>query len=1015
MSVRQDKVQLQIDFITDESRALAKTLLQTKQYNDELAKSRQKIEEYRKAAGDAAKTDAQRAEAASKLAIEEKKVADNLARVAAEGKKVEGLDLSKVTPAQLVERARQLNLAIRQIPQSAPEFRTLSAELQRVNAQIKNVNASAKNAPPAQQGGLIGRILGVAGGVGLFELFRSAISGLRQFGANAIAEVDKQLKADAQIREAIRSTSGAAGRSLADLKAQADALEEVTLFGADQTNNAQALLLTFTNIRGEIFDQTIPAIQDLSARLGQDLNASAIQVGKALNDPIRGVTALRKVGVSFTPEQEKMIKNFVDTNQVAKAQAIILKELETEFGGSARAAAEAGAGGWQSFGHVIGAIQEGLGQMLLNLGASLLPALRSAASAFRDFISVPVSETLEKERQTFQGLSISIYNAAVGTDERTKAINKLKQQYPQYLADINAEKATNEQLKPILDKINQSYIIRIALQKQQEQIQPLLERAAENENKLADSRVRLNQLLARGAELSGLDIASFKSDADALKTIIGELQKTAQFREGLGFSQPINDQAKALQAIQQFTSEIDVNTLRTAKATNEVAQAEQNRAAVIEQLRKAYGDLVDEATAFDGVAGGSGSGGTGSGGSGAAGKVEKESKAAEGSIAALREQISMLKTEIENSPNDTAVLRPLILQLQAAERALAAIEAKLEALKNPLKDEAPTLAEIDAQLGTSSTPGGISSFNQAELDAIIGFNDAKVEDELLTIDEITLARMQSGEDYLKMLDDQQKAEDQRRQEWKDAGIAAAGSVADAVFQIEADKIEQRQQAQLAGLEAEYAEKLKAAEGNSREQERLQKELERKKELIEKDAARKRKALALKEAAVEGALAILKALPNAAAAFAAGIAAAAQIAIISRQQFAEGGYTGPGYGQRDSSGFKPAGIVHEGEYVAPKWQVDDPTTAPVIRWLENRRLKGYAGGGLVSSNTTPTGLPPLTLSATATLNNLEVFTSAAMMFANAVATMPTEIKARVAYTDIETTGSTLNRVRSDASI
>ena len=37
MAVRQDKVQIQIEFITDESRAFAKTLLDTKEMNKQIA------------------------------------------------------------------------------------------------------------------------------------------------------------------------------------------------------------------------------------------------------------------------------------------------------------------------------------------------------------------------------------------------------------------------------------------------------------------------------------------------------------------------------------------------------------------------------------------------------------------------------------------------------------------------------------------------------------------------------------------------------------------------------------------------------------------------------------------------------------------------------------------------------------------------------------------------------------------------------------------------------------------
>lgn len=66
-------------------------------------------------------------------------------------------------------------------------------------------------------------------------------------------------------------------------------------------------------------------------------------------------------------------------------------------------------------------------------------------------------------------------------------------------------------------------------------------------------------------------------------------------------------------------------------------------------------------------------------------------------------------------------------------------------------------------------------------------------------------------------------------------------------------------------------------------------------------------------------------------------------------FAAGGYTGPGYGSPDSSGFKPAGIVHEHEYVTPKRVVFMPQAQHHLNALESLRTRGYADGGLVANS------------------------------------------------------------------
>ncbi len=74
------------------------------------------------------------------------------------------------------------------------------------------------------------------------------------------------------------------------------------------------------------------------------MKASAIQLGKALNDPTKGVTALSRVGVTFTQQQKDQIKALQESGDTMGAQKVILKELQKEFGGSAKAAGDTFAG-----------------------------------------------------------------------------------------------------------------------------------------------------------------------------------------------------------------------------------------------------------------------------------------------------------------------------------------------------------------------------------------------------------------------------------------------------------------------------------------------------------------------------------------------------------------------------------------------------------------------------------------------------------------------------------------------
>lgn len=142
----------------------------------------------------------------------------------------------------------------------------------------------------------------------------------------------------AQLKQGLVSTNQAAGKSLAQLQKDAADLQKVTLFGDEQIATAQAQLLTFTGIAGEQFTRTTELAADMATRFGTDMKSAVLQLGKALNDPVKNLSALSRAGIQFTDQQKQMINQLVRSNRLVDAQKIILKELETQFGGSARAA-----------------------------------------------------------------------------------------------------------------------------------------------------------------------------------------------------------------------------------------------------------------------------------------------------------------------------------------------------------------------------------------------------------------------------------------------------------------------------------------------------------------------------------------------------------------------------------------------------------------------------------------------------------------------------------------------------
>jgi len=162
------------------------------------------------------------------------------------------------------------------------------------------------------------------------------------------------------VESALASMGNASGKTAEELQKSAKQLETFSNFDDDDIlRKVTANLLTFGNVSGEAFDRAQQAAVDLSARLGSDLQSATLQVGKALNDPVLGLTALSRTGIQFTEDQKELVKGMVEMGDIAGAQALILAELEKQFGGAARAAREAAPGGdqaqaWRTLQEVIG-------------------------------------------------------------------------------------------------------------------------------------------------------------------------------------------------------------------------------------------------------------------------------------------------------------------------------------------------------------------------------------------------------------------------------------------------------------------------------------------------------------------------------------------------------------------------------------------------------------------------------------------------------------------------------------
>ncbi len=247
--------------------------------------------------------------------------------------------------------------------------------LDEVNQQLDQLGNEAE-----KKGDGIGRRIGGAIGTGLKVVAGAALAvgaGVAAFIADGFQGVQEGQDAVAQLEAVIKSTGNAAGVSSQHLQDFAGSIQETTKFTAEAVNGAQSMLLTFTNIgaKGGIFDQATKTALDMAQALGGDASQQAMQLGKALNDPVKGITALTRVGVTFSDEQKKTIEALVKTGDVAGAQSVILKELNKEFGGSAEAAGK-------TFTGQLTRAQNALGEIGESMAGKLMPYLQQ----FLDFV-----------------------------------------------------------------------------------------------------------------------------------------------------------------------------------------------------------------------------------------------------------------------------------------------------------------------------------------------------------------------------------------------------------------------------------------------------------------------------------------------------------------------------------------------------------------------------------------------------------------------------------------------------
>ena len=263
--------------------------------------------------------------------------------------------------------------------------------------------------------GSLAKVTLALGAVAAASVALAAVVAIR-FSREAIGLYKVQEESEMRLAAALKATGGAAGFTAKELQAYASSLQEVTKFGDEQTLAAMARLTTFKSIQGDIFKRATEAAMDLAETGFGSLETNIIQLGKALEDPAIGLTALRRVGVTFTQQQQEQIKSLVEANRLYEAQEILLAAVEGQVGGVARAMALTDTGKIEQAENAIGDLKEEIGKELipsllawkqaqLEIFKALTPTIKEGLAAFREWFaefkeSSPLIKRLQESLQS---------------------------------------------------------------------------------------------------------------------------------------------------------------------------------------------------------------------------------------------------------------------------------------------------------------------------------------------------------------------------------------------------------------------------------------------------------------------------------------------------------------------------------------------------------------------------------------------------------------------------------------
>jgi hypothetical protein len=299
-----------------------------------------------------------------------------------------------------------------------------------------------------------GSALGIAGLVLGSIGISSAVQAGGQFIQSSIGTAHNYNMAQAQFANSLQN-QGYSHLDTFDAINNAKKLTENVLFTKEQVFDLESQLHLVGNVSENEMQRMGKASEDLATKFHESLGEAGNTLAKAINNP----ELMRWLGqqLKIAPEVQKQIQDLAKAGKETQARLELLNVVEQKVGGAAEAAFNA---------DPVAKYQSALEDLKVTVGNAFMPyvsTLSDAATKTLEWMnfSKTVPEQLMGEKASIDTLVGSITQLNQGNDLRKQLINELITKYPDFFKNIDAEKATNQQLLDILNDVNKAYRDRI--------------------------------------------------------------------------------------------------------------------------------------------------------------------------------------------------------------------------------------------------------------------------------------------------------------------------------------------------------------------------------------------------------------------------------------------------------------------------------------------------------------------------------------------------------------------------